>query len=271
MVSLKLIESPQQILPSTEDLQDLVAPSAPPYATADRQVTLPRTLRIVRKSKDRGSTNSVCWLDNDMVVNAKEKCLQLRNPNLSIEQFIETDGASIISCVRQCSYNHLLVTVQDNDKLTLWIYANDLTPIYSLMDIPNDGRTSQFGWGSRSKDFAVIDSLAKELKIYNVNQQLLETIHLGDISWPWGCHITADDQHIVVSDHQPDGKLRKYSRGQGQIVWTCGGLVSPTGICQGQSGEFYVGSGTERCIYQLDENTGKSYDRTYVITNVAFM
>lgn len=209
------------------------------------------TLPLIRELSDTRKVITACWLANGYIAIGGVGFLELRSRELGL---VSSRQVSTCFCVRKYAEKNLaiLMTSETSAQLELWLYEQTLVPKECILRLPNDGDLTHFSW--IQTHLVTLDHKHKHLNIHK-NLNLVNCINLQrrDIVSPWGCLITSDQQHVCISDCQVSGSVRKYKMlGDSNPEWVSEGLAHPTAICEGTSGDLYVGSDGRGHIYHLD-------------------
>ena len=114
-------------------------------------------------------------------------------------------------------------------------------PKYTVLHSEDSHNPNQLTYLSANKDYiASIDTVNNHLKVFlYTTREHLYDIQLTDMKSPCGVCLTGDA--VLITDMQ-GGTLSKYflSSSQANPIWTCTGLLEPSGVTTDESGLIYV-------------------------------
>lgn len=100
-----------------------------------------------------------------------------------------------------------------------------------------------------------VDPQKKLLIVINYTTNKRETYAVDMMKKPYGVNMLSETL-ILLSDHHSHTvtKLKLQPGGHYDIMWTCEGIIQPSGICRDSRGLVYVASYTKNTIYILSPN-----------------
>ena len=224
--------------------------------------TLPSTLHHENTEKTSSSCYAVNWTEDGRVLCAINTGVEVRSNCLEIENTILLPNHTFTFSAKIVGDNLYTHATSEEDK-KYFFYAGSLEqPIQRVIhSVGHETPTKITHLSVNKNHLASIDLVNKVVKIFSTmkHEHILD-ISLAEMKHPYSVHIISDG--VLITEFFGD-QLCKYgiSPSSGKL-WTCEGLVYPTGIATDESGFIYVASHNTPKTYIISPNGEFSFSYT---------
>lgn len=107
---------------------------------------------------------------------------------------------------------------------------------------------------TRKRQIVVTDGANSQLRVFDFNGHPLFTIPVVGSLPAYSSILCLADGTILVSQCLETGSVKKLNlleTSAEQVVWCCGGLQNPTGMCVTDAGLILIGSETKKAIFMV--------------------
>ena len=200
----------------------------------------PTTIEHVKTEKTAGSCYGVSWTDDDRILCAQNKLVEVRHAtDLRLDKTTTVKYFTVVhSSIGNCEKFYFKVGSATGRKYITYSGSHH-EPAQRVLHSEEAKNPNQITHLSANKDYiASIDYVNRALKVFSsTTDEHLFDIQLTDFQSPYGVHLTGDA--VLVTDWK-GGKLCKYSlTASPEPIWTCT-IPNAGGITTDESGFIYV-------------------------------
>ena len=106
---------------------------------------------------------------------------------------------------------------------------------------------------TKKRQMVITDEANNQLRVFDLNGKALFTIPISGSLPSYSSVLCLPDGTITVSQCLETGSVQRMRlfESSAEVLWTCGGLQTPTGMCVNDAGLIFVGSETKKAIYMV--------------------